>query len=113
YGMAKCKTAHSIPPVENGSGSYCAWVNNQCVKTTGSQCVDRWGLAVAGKCWVESLSTDPTHSCYENAYHTFVNVKWYAAHCEGYNGSCACKWEPSTTTQPMQVCECYDARNPQ
>lgn len=111
FTSATCKGAHSAAPIENASGSYCDWTLNQCWETSETECLDQWGIAFPGDCQLEPLGTDPTHTCYENAFLTFVNVHWYLADCERYHGECGCEWEPSITSQPMQICNCYDVQN--
>lgn len=112
YGSATCKNAHSGPPLQNDSGDYCDWsLLNHCEELSGTQCLDRWGIAFPGACELEPFGTEPTHTCYKNAFLTFVNVSWYLADCEQYHGECNCEWEASTTSQPMQICDCYDVVN--
>ncbi len=108
---ATCANATTKEPFENESGSYCEWVNNNCQATANTACVDRWGFAVEGDCVPDPIGSTVTFTCYEDSFVTFVNLSWYTAQCEQDNGDCNCVWEVSSTTNPVQVCDCYDVEN--
>ena len=111
YPSATCWTAHSGEPIESASQSYCEWVSNNCQEAVPSSCVDRWGIAYPGKCILDAIGTNITHTCYENSLKTLVNVRWYTASCKQNNGECNCVWEASLSSHPVEVCDCYDVEN--
>lgn len=105
---ALCVRAHTKEPFENGSGEYCDWFGNECKAMAGTDCVDRWGFAIPGDCRFEAIGTTDPHVCFNHSLLTLVNLYWYTAKCKQTGGNCDCKWEMTSTSHPVQLCDCYD-----
>ncbi len=105
-----CDGAHLGAPIENASGSYCELDagGTECVATSGSSCVDRYGVVYSGKCEPHVLGTGTTYDCFEDAVQTVLVVPFYTSHCVADGSGCACVWTKTTTTQPVTTCDCYD-----
>ena len=107
---AICKAAHVVPPSPQSGSSYCE-VNSMghCVASSGTQCVARYGIGVAGDCIIKLDYAHPT-SCTLDYGVTVVDLPRYNAACTGASGTCRCEYTVDTMANPaqVQVCDCIE-----
>lgn len=107
---AICVAAHAIAPSPQSGSSYCH-VNSmgQCVASSGTQCVARYGIGVAGDCVIKLDYAHPT-SCTLDHGATIVDLPRYNAACTNASGICRCEYTVDTMANPaqVQVCDCTE-----
>lgn len=107
---AICKAAHVVPPPPRMGSSYCHVDSmDQCVPVTGSLCVDRYGIGVAGDCTIKLDYAHPT-SCTLDYGVTVLDLPRYDAACTCDSGDCRCEYTIDTmaNASQVQVCDCIE-----
>lgn len=112
YIPAYCIPAHEQPRTNASMNLICQFnANNICAPAANSGCgmdLD-WGLAVAGTCETEPISSTP-RECQDNFATTIVTLHRWKTHCLVQNGVCSCQpfIDPDGGSENVEVCDCFD-----